>query len=256
MPINIEQEKPLFLSIVIPCYNEDKRIGKTLESILSWIEKDPRQIEVIIVDDGSQDHTEDVCHLFDTRFPLFQVLSYRPNHGKGFAVRQGMLAAKGQYRLFMDADGSTPITEVDTLLKAMEKTSADIIIGSRSLPQSKVLVHQPWYREKMGKTFNKFVQTLVIPGFIDTQCGFKLLTAAAAEKVFAHQKLDGFAFDVEILYLAKLFNIPVAEIPVSWVNSPQSKVNPIQDSLKMLRELVKIKRLHKSLINHDPTNHT
>ena len=164
--------------------------------------------------------------------------------GKGSAVRNGMLAAHGQYRVFTDADFSTPIYELEKVLPILS-AGTDICIGSRSIDRSMVKEHQPFYREWMGKTFNKFVQLLVFKGIVDTQCGFKGFTASAAERIFSQAKINGFSFDVEVLFLAKLEKMTIKEVPIEWYNDERSKVNPISDSTRMFLELIKIRRLHK-----------
>ena len=238
---------PLYLSVIIPCYNEEKRIPDTLSKVISYLSQKDYEAEIIIVDDGSRDQTYTVCEPFTKKYPQLQILRHDQNHGKGYAVRTGVLKAQGEYILFSDADLSTPIEEVEKLLAVIKTNHLDIAIGSRSLPGSEILQHQPWYRETMGKTFNKFVQWLVLPGIIDTQCGFKLFSKKAAQDIFPQQKLWGFAFDVELLYIGRQLGYQIVEIPIRWLNSPLSKVNPIKDSLKMLIELQRIKSYHKGL---------
>ena len=237
----------IYLSVVIPCFNEEKRIGKTLSQIITYLNQQSYTSEIRIIDDGSTDRTADICRSHQPEFPRLYINHISPNHGKGYAVRTGMLESKGAYILFSDADLSTPIAEVEKLLSGINTNSADIAIGSRSMPRSDVTVHQPWYRERMGKMFNGFVQYFVLPGFIDTQCGFKLFTRAVAEDVFQQQQIWGFAFDVEILYIAHQRGYRTVEVPIHWENSPLSKVNPVLDSSRMLYELFRIKRMHKDL---------
>ncbi len=163
--------------------------------------------------------------------------------GKGAAVRRGMLEASGDFRVFSDADLSTPIYEIKKLI-AQHRSGFDICIGSRALVSEMIKEHQPWYRESMGKFFNKLVQALVFKGIQDTQCGFKGFSAKSAEDIFSRTKIDGFAFDVEALFLAARLGYRVKEIPVEWYNDERSTVNPVTDSAKMLLEILRIKGLH------------
>lgn len=228
------------LSIIIPAYNEEQRIIKTLEKIYEFMNSKDFDFEVIVVDDGSKDKTADLVNLFGRGVKL---IKQPKNMGKGAAVRRGILEAEGNWRLFSDADLSTPIYEIDKLLKSALE-GYEVSIGSRAVDYSKIKKHQPFYREFMGKTFNKIVQMLVIKGIKDTQCGFKMFKAEAAIKVFSNSKIDGFGFDVEALYLAKKFNFKISEIPVEWYNDERSKVDPVRDSIRMFQEILKIKKLH------------
>lgn len=230
-----------FLSIIIPAYNEAPRIEKSLHSALEYLSKQDYTYEIIVSDDGSKDRTCEIVASFNSGVKLVKL---GQNLGKGAAVRRGMLEANGKYRIFTDADFSTPIYEVEKLI-ALFKTGADICIGSRALNPELVKEHQPFYREFMGKTFNKFVQFLLIKGIKDTQCGFKGFTDSAAEKVFSLAKIDGFSFDVELLFLAKRLGLTIEQTPVEWYNDDRSRVNPIFDSANMFLELLKIKRIHK-----------
>ncbi|MCX7643222.1 MAG: glycosyltransferase family 2 protein [Armatimonadetes bacterium] len=237
-----------FLSIVIPAYNEARRLPRTLERIHGYLRGAVKQwhvgidaIEVIVVDDGSTDGTSELAKTFSDKFPILKVLRHSPNRGKGYAVRRGMLAAKGQFRLFSDADLSTPIDELDKMLPLLLSGEADIAIASRGLPQSQLLVRQPWYREMLGRMFNLVVQVLATPGIWDTQCGFKLFCGDVAERLFKLQTLDGFAFDVEVLYLARKFKYRIAEVPVRWINDPNTKVQTLKHGMQMLRDLIIIR---------------
>lgn len=232
-----------YLSLIIPTFNEEQRIGKSLASAIEYFEKQDYSYEIIVVDDGSKDKTETEVGKFPTSV-LF--LNQKQNFGKGAAIRRGMLEASGEIRIFSDADFSTPIYEVPKLIEKIN-SGADICIGSRALDYSMIKKHQPFYREFMGKTFNKFVQAMFFKGIKDTQCGFKGFKAEAAEKVFSLAKINGFSFDVELLYIARIFNLKVEQVSVEWYNDNRSKVNPIFDSLKMIFELLKIKRLHKDI---------
>lgn len=231
------------ISIVIPAYNEEERLPNTLETIIDYFEKFHKEYEIIVVDDGSSDHTVGIAQQYNPRAKLYKLPK---NLGKGAAVRAGVEQAKGDFILFTDADLSTPITEFPKLYSALEENS-DIAIGSRAIDSSLIKLHQPLYRELMGKTFNKIVQFLVLKGIKDTQCGFKLFKNSVAKEIFSQAKIDGFGFDVEILYLARKKNYKIAEIPVEWHNDKKSKINPIKDSLKMFIEILKIRKLHKDV---------
>lgn len=229
------------ISIVIPAYNEEKRLPDTLKKIIAYFNSKNNAYEIIIVDDGSKDNTASISQNFA---PTVNVIKLGQNMGKGAAVRTGMLAASGDIVLFTDADSSTPIYEIEKLLPFIEE-GFDVVIGSRAIDYSQIKIHQPFYREIMGKTFNKIVQFLVIKGIRDTQCGFKLLTKNAAQTIFSKALVNGFSFDVEMLYLANKLHLKIKEVPVEWYNDEQSKVNPIFDSINMLIEILKIKKLHK-----------
>lgn len=229
------------LSIIIPAYNEEKRILKSLDTTIPFLENHFPNFEVVVVDDGSIDKTIEVLNNYHTKV---SVLPLNKNFGKGAAVRNGMLSAKGEIRLFSDADFSTPIYEITKLLDKIN-SGADICIGSRAIDRNMVKEHQPFYREFMGKTYNKLVQILVFKGITDTQCGFKAFTKKSAELIFPQAKINGFSFDVELLYLANKLDLKVEQVPVEWYNDKRSTVNPIKDSTMMIIELLKIRKLHK-----------
>jgi len=242
---NKENIDDITLSIVIPAYNEALRIGATLDSILTWLNKDGRQAEILVIDDGSTDNTCNVvndCAVSDKRI---QLVKNGKNKGKGFSVGHGVTKASGSWILISDADLSTPIEELLTL-EACNKNAA-VIIGSRALPDSDLKKRQPFYREIMGRVFNFLVQSLVFPGIKDTQCGFKLFRADIAKKLFAHRHIDGFAFDVEILFLARKYGHNVIETPVVWINDEASRVNPIRNSIQMFFDIIKIRKHHQHI---------
>ncbi len=231
------------LSIVIPAYNEAFRIGRTLGRISDYMKERDSLYEVIVVDDGSNDHTIRVVGEFMEKNPAISLLQNGVNRGKGYSVRRGVLYSRGRFILMSDADLSTPIEEIEKLYKELDE-GYDISIGSRALSDSVILKRQPWYRQLMGKTFNKFVQGIAIKGIRDTQCGFKLFKGDAARVVFSRQRIDRFAFDVEALYLAKRMGFSISEVPVVWKNSPDSKVSIFRDSLQMLKDIAKIRYYH------------
>ncbi len=225
------------LSIVIPAWNEAQRIGSTLERILGWTSSCEYDVEIIVVDDGSTDTTSEVA----LGYAGVRVETLAENRGKGAAVRRGMKIAQGDVVLFSDADLSTPIEECDNIVPPIVQGQADVSIGSRALDRSKVQVHQPWYRELMGRCFNLIVQVVVFRGITDTQCGFKAFSRKAVDAIVDKATIDGFSFDVELLFLAKRAGMRIVQTPVVWINDDRSTVNPITDSLHMIYELVKIR---------------
>ena len=231
-----------FLSVIIPAYNEERLIGDTLARVTEFLGAKPFDCEVIVVDDGSKDRTVERALEWsakEKKVPI-RVLENVRNRGKGFSVRKGFLSAAGEYACFSDADLSTPIAESDKLLKWNEE-GFDVTIGSRALKDSQIDLHQPWWREIMGKTFNKIVQLIAIRGIKDTQCGFKCFSRKAYTEVFKRQTIDGFGFDVEALYIAKKLGFKIKEVPVIWVNRIESSVNPILHPIQMLGELFLIR---------------
>lgn len=232
--------EPPHLSVVVPAYNERARIGASLARILEYFDAQPYAYELLVVDDGSTDGTRELVTEAAGGRPNVRVLDYGENRGKGHAVRHGMLNAAGNFVLFSDADLSTPVEEVEKLLAALQRGS-DIAIGSRDVADSKLTVHQSWLREMGGKTFNRCVQMLAVPGIHDTQCGFKLFTQAAARNVFSRCRVDNFSFDVEALYLGRLLGYSIAEVGVAWEHREGSKVRLVRDSLRMLRTLFRIR---------------
>jgi len=236
-------DSPLALSIVIPAYNEAERIGATLERIGAWLDEQGRAAEIVVVDDGSQDATCDVVREHAARDARLRLAENGSNRGKGYSVAHGVREARGEWVLFSDADLSTPIEELLKLETALG--DAPIAIGSRALPDSDLKKRQPFYREMMGRTFNLLVQTLVFPGIQDTQCGIKLFRADVAKQLFEIRTLDGFAFDVEVLFLARREGYSVQEIPVVWINDEASRVDPIRHSLRMFGDIMRIRGRHK-----------
>jgi dolichyl-phosphate beta-glucosyltransferase len=205
---------------VIPAYNEALRLPATLARVREHLAARGLGHEIVVVDDGSKDETAAVARAGGD---VVRVLRHEPNRGKGYAVRRGMLAARGERRLMTDADLSTPIEELARLEAEIDR-GFDVAIGSRAVAGARIEVHQPAYREAMGRLFNVFVQALLLPGLADTQCGFKLFTAVAAEAAFGPCRLDGFSFDVEALYVARRRGLRVAEVPVVWRNDAATRV--------------------------------
>ncbi len=231
------------ISIVIPAFNEEKRIEASLQDVILFLPKHFLDWEVIVVDDGSMDRTAEIVRRFEHISPNSRLtLEVLPeNMGKGAAVKHGVMQAKGNIILFMDADLSTPLTEIAKVVEALEQ-GADVAIGSRGQPDSNIVRHQPFYRETMGKIFNRIVRMLVIDGIRDTQCGFKAFRHQVAKEIFSRVETSHFGFDVEVLLWAKKLDFSVKEVGVTWINSPNSRVSPIKDSLKMLVGLFAIKR--------------
>jgi dolichyl-phosphate beta-glucosyltransferase len=214
--------KAASLSIVIPAYNEVVRLPATLGRLRESLAGRDGETEIVVVDDGSTDGTAEVAR--EAGGEGLVLLRHEPNRGKGYAVRRGMLAARGRRRLMTDADLSTPIEELSRLADRLD-AGADVAIGSRAVAGARIEVHQPVYREMMGRVFNRLVQVLLLPGLQDTQCGFKLFDAAAAELAFRACRLDGFSFDAEALYVARRWGLRIDEVPVTWRNDAASRVS-------------------------------
>lgn len=242
-----------YLGVVIPAYNEEQRIRPTLERVAEYFAAQPYTWQVTVVSDGSSDKTNAIVESFASEHPQFSLLAYHPNRGKGYAVRQGILASAGDMVLFSDADLATPIEETEKLLAHM-KEGADVAIGSRPLQESRLEKRQPLYREMLGRLFNKAVQLLAIRGIADTQCGFKMFTRDAAQEVFRRCRLDGFSFDFEALMIARDLGYRIDEIPIRWAHQEGSKVVLLRDGPRMLRDLVKLRLSGKRsrLIEREP----
>lgn len=229
-----------FLSVIIPAYNEESRIGPTLERLIFYLTATSRKFEIIVVDDGSSDNTSSTVKKLGAGLNGIRLIHYDKNRGKGYAIRKGVLSSQGDLVLISDADLSTPIEEFEKL-DVFIKKDFDIAIGSRGLDDSDIKVRQPWYRERMGKTFNAFVQLLIFSGIQDTQCGFKLFKGEVARTLFKRSYIDGFGFDVEILFSAKNAGYSIKEVPVIWFNSPLSRVRLVADPMKMFLDLIRIR---------------
>ena len=236
-----------YLSILIPAYNEQDRLPQTLDRIAQYLATRDFSHELLVVDDGSRDKTREVVREFASSRPWVRLVQYDDergapvNRGKGFAVRAGVEAAVGRDILFTDADLSTPIEDLEKLLPPISRGDCDVAIASRALPDSDLAVRQPIHRELMGRTFNKIVQKLAVPGIVDTQCGFKAFRGDVAKRVFAVAHIDGFGFDPEILFLARKFGYRIEEVPVTWRHVDNWRVNPISAPISMLRELIEIR---------------
>lgn len=226
------------VSVVIPAYNEERRISATLRRIVEYARERLPAWEVIVVDDGSRDRTSEVARAAVGADEPLRVLRVEPNRGKGHAFKVGALASTYPYVLLSDADLSTPIEEVEKLWPYASPRT--VVIGSRALQESRLEVRQPFYREMMGKTFNLVVQLLLLPGIHDSQCGFKLLGREVVDGVVRELVTDRFAFDVELLARAMRRGFEVREVAVRWRNDDRTRVHPIRDSASMLRDVFRL----------------
>jgi dolichyl-phosphate beta-glucosyltransferase len=234
------------ISLIIPAYNEESRILPSLQKISHYLSERYPKHEIIVVDDGSSDRTGEIVNEFSLKNSQISLLRNDNNYGKGYSVRRGFSHAAGKLRLFTDADLSTPIQELDNLLKKIDE-GFDVVIGSRGEIHSTITEHQPFYREWMGKFFNFLIQMFLFKGIKDTQCGFKLFTEKAGSDMFARQKINRFCFDVELLYIAQRLNYKISVVPVEWENSVSSKVSLLSDPVIMILDLFRIRWLHRFL---------
>jgi dolichyl-phosphate beta-glucosyltransferase len=241
------------LSVVVPAYNEEDRLGGSLSTIWTYLHDQFDDFELIVIDDGSCDGTAAIVEWIAREHSEVRLISYQPNRGKGYAVRVGILQARGEMVLFSDADLSTPIEEVESLLARIHEGS-EVAIGSRAVPGALLAVRQPWYRELAGRSFNLLAQR-VTPGIRDTQCGFKLFRRVAAREIFSRMEEDGFGFDAEALHIAMRLGYRIAEVPVRWVHREGSKVRLLRDSTRMFLTLLRVGRRHHALRagNYEPS---
>lgn len=235
----IQGPASIFLSIIIPAYNEAGRIEKTIRDINRYLEQKKYSHEIIVVNDGSSDETAALVRRLSAKLPALRLLDNLENCGKGKVVKQGMLAAKGRFSLFTDADNSTGIEQFDRLLPYLEK-GFDVVLGSRALEESQIKVSQPTYRVLMGKLGNKVIRLLAAPGIKDSQCGFKAFSRTAREKIFPRLKTKGWGFDIEVLALARSYGFRIKEVGIEWVNDPCSHFKA-RDYLKVFREIIFIR---------------
>lgn len=231
------------LSVVIPAFNEESRIFQTVSHLEDYLKENFSNFEIIVVDDGSSDLTASLLTKAAAKFSGIRILDNEANIGKGHSVRRGVLSSKGSFILTCDADLSAPIEEIEKLIPWLDD-GFDIVIGSRGLKDSEIAERQPWYREKMGRIFNLFVRILIIGGIMDTQCGFKLFNVKSAREVFEKSRLNGFSYDVEILFISMLKGFKIKEVPIRWSHSPDSKVRLLKDSVRMFIDLLKIRFYH------------
>lgn len=232
------------LSIVIPAYNEEDRLGATIRQICEYLPTSGTNAEIIVVDDGSSDNTASVAEAVCSDFPAIssRVIRYEKNRGKGFAVKTGFLASNAPIALFSDADLSTPISEMNKLIDPIRRGEYEVTFGSRALDRSLIGTHQPWRREQGGKVFNLVVRLMTGMPFWDTQCGFKAFDLTRFKPLLELMTIDRFGFDVEFLYVAHHNGLRLMEVPVRWNNDDRSKVNVFRDSLRMFDEVRQIRR--------------
>ncbi len=229
-----------FLSVIVPAYNEEHRLSRTIRELSSAIEKMRIAYEIILVDDGSSDTTLEIMKTLEKELPNVAVIGNERNMGKGHAVKKGMLAARGSWRLFMDADNSTPFSEFRKI-EPLTNARGGIIIGSRHMTGSVVRIPQPWHRRLLGRAGNLFIRMLLLPGISDTHCGFKCMTEEAAEAIFPLTKVNRWAFDDEVLVLGKEMGYPIREVPVVWTNEDTYTTFKISDYAVAFRDAFWIK---------------
>ena len=229
----------MFLSVIIPAYNEEKRIAKTLLAVDGFLRRQTYEYEIIVVDDGSKDKTAEVVETLKNQVQNLKLIDEKVNHGKGWAVRRGMLEARGQYRMFMDADNSTTIDQVINFLPYFNE-SYDVVIGSRRIKGAVIAVKQSWVRDFLGGIFRLIVHRLVPLGVTDSQAGFKIFSQKAAEVIFKKQTIFRWAFDVEVLAIARLLGFRIKEVPIYWVNDLESHVK-LSGMIKMLWEVWQVR---------------
>ena len=230
---------PPLLSIIIPAHNEENRLPRTLEQVFAFLAAQAFPSEVLIVENGSRDRTLEIAQSFAEKHGNLRVLQ-ETRRGKGNAVRRGVLEARGAYRFICDADLSMPIAEITKFIPPA-LTDFDVAIASREAPGA-VRYNEPFYRHLGGRGINFIIQLLILPGLNDTQCGFKCFRAEAAEKLFSLQTLNGWSFDIEILYLARRQNLRIREIPIHWYYESDSKVSALRDAMRMIGDIFRIHR--------------
>ena len=233
-----------YLSIVVPAYNEARRLPPALEKLAAFCRGLGRSYEVLVIVERSTDGTLEIAARFAAQQAHFQAVDNGAQRGKGCAVRGGMLRARGEFVFYMDADLSVPLAAVPEFLARFETAPrADVLLGNRQHAMSRITRRQSWLRRSMGQTFNRILKACGLASLHDTQCGFKAFRRDAARAIFSRQTLDGFAFDVEVLLLAERLGYKIADLPVEWINSRESKVRILHDSLAMLRDTLRVRRL-------------
>lgn len=242
-------DQKIDISIVIPAYNESKRLPRFLDRVVAFCERSHRVYEIIVVDDGSSDGTLQVANSYIPKYPHFSTIKLYKNRGKGYAVKRGLLKARGEVCLFLDADGSTQPEEIEKNLHYIESGGFDIFVGSRVLHAPDVILKAKWYRKWVGRIFNFCVRKFLFSDVQDTQCGFKMFKKNVVAPLFSRSHLRGFGFDIEILFLAHKMGYKVKEGAVSWHFEKGSKVNLISDSVKMFVNILQIRNWHYTPIN-------
>ena len=232
------------ISIIVPAYEEQARLGDSIKQILAYIEREKLSAELIVVDDGSKDNTAEIAETTALKFPDLQtkVIRYETNRGKGYAVKTGLLAARADIAVFSDADLSTPIEEMPKLVKLIQDGDYDVTFGSRALDRTLIGTHQPWRREQGGRVINLFIKKMSGLPFADTQCGFKAFNMKKFRPLLDTMTIDRFGFDVEFLFVAAYHKLRLKEIPVRWNNVEGSKVSVLRDTRRMFTELNQIRR--------------
>ena len=230
----------MYLSVIIPAYNEEKNIEKTVRSVFSYLRSINIEHEIIVVTDGSADKTADITRLLKNDIPILELVEFEKNRGKGFAVKTGMLKAKGDFRLFTDADNATTIDHIEKLMPYFQE-GFNVVIASIAVIGYKVAAgSEPLWRRVLGKMGNLFIRIMVVPGIYDTQRGFKIFTDEAAEKIFPKMTIERWGFDIEVLALANKFGYKIKEVPIDWKNAPESRVG-LGTYFQVLMETVKIR---------------
>lgn len=230
----------MYLSVIIPAYNEEKNIEKTVRSVFEYLKARNFEHEIIVVTDGSKDNTNDIVKSLLPLIPTLQLLNYDQNKGKGYAVREGMLRARGDYRLFTDADNATTIDNIEKMVPYFQQ-GYDVVIASIAVKGATVASgSEPLWRRVLGKAGNLFIQIMAVPGIHDTQRGFKIITAKAAKNIPPKMTIDRFGFDIEMLALARKFGYKIKEVPVNWKNDPNSSVG-LKAYFQVLAETVRIR---------------
>ncbi len=231
----------IYLSVIIPAKNEEKRIIPTLKDIDRYLEKQPFNYEIIVVANNCTDKTVFVVDELKKEIENLKIIDLGAGcEGKGAAVKEGVKLADGKFIMFMDADNATRINELDKFWQWFEK-GYDIVIGSRHIKGAKIVIAQPWYRQLLGRAANLLIQAVLLPGISDTQCGFKVFKKEVAKKLFSLSKIGGWGFDIEILALARKFGYKIKEAPVNWYEAGKSRLRPIKAAIRTLKELFKIK---------------
>jgi dolichyl-phosphate beta-glucosyltransferase len=230
----------IYLSVIIPAYNEENRLPKTLRKVHEYLSKQSYDYEILVVNDGSKDRTGEVVENLKYEMRNLKLIDNKKNCGKGCVVRQGMLQAQGEYRVFMDADNATSVDHIEKMIPYFQQGHS-VVIGSRDMQGAIIAVPQSWVRRRLGDVFNLIVQIIAgLWGVWDTQCGFKGFTAKSAQDIFSRTTIDRWAFDVEALVIAKKLGYKIKEVPVTWINDPESKVK-LKGMIKMLLEVAKIR---------------
>ena len=235
---SVEESQPL-ASVIIPAWNEERRMAASLQRVVAFVQQQADPIEVIVVDDGSEDATAAIVEEFAAKYPFIRLIR-NPHGGKGAAVKSGVAQGRGRYLVISDTDLAVPIEELPKFLPPV-LDGYDLAIASREAPGAR-RINEPYYRHLMGRVYNLLVRLIAVPGIQDTQCGFKAFRHDVARAIFPYQTIDGWGFDVEILFIARRFGYQIVEVPVTWYYGEKSKINPLKDALRMTRELWRVRR--------------